>query len=235
MPIYSLNQQPPIFPTIESAGTSSFQAPYGNTPDNYSLARIKWGDNILRAFFDKITNSKSFKYIENFVIEEAYFLKDATDYLRNINNYATYESQKLDKNFDNILFYNNLRNDVYFAKETGSDGNCWYRSVSYLLTYSEDNYYVIKLLCFFIFFQYRDFFTLYLIEAEYGFSFDQMIIHHLVLNQWADDLIKIATAFLLDRTIYSFATQISKTKKISLVPHCLRYTVNDGNQKRPIY
>ena len=212
MPIYSLNQQPPIFPTIESAGTSSFQAPYGNTPDNYSLARIKWGDNILRAFFDKITNSKSFKYIENFVKEEAYFLKDATDYLRNINNYATYESQKLDKNFDNILFYNNLR-------------------MMFILPKKQEGMATVGIGPFLTFLL----FTLYLIEAEYGFSFDQMIIHHLVLNQWADDLIKIATAFLLDRTIYSFATQISKTKKISLVPHCLRYTVNDGNQKRPIY
>jgi hypothetical protein len=189
-------------------------------------------DNIFR-LFQSLTNSSSFQTVEKLLDEKDFIFRDAMDFLRSITHYPLYGSQKLDANFDNILLCNNLPSTLYFAKETKPDGNCWYRAISYLLFNSEDNYHVIKICCIFIFFKYKTFFSDLLIKEHYGITFQQMIIYHLVQNQWADNLIKIASCFLLDRSIYTFSVRKSLSDKSSqkLISHCFHYSFKNLTAK----
>jgi hypothetical protein len=190
-------------------------------------------DYNLLSLFQILNNSSSFKAIEKLLEENAFIFQTAIDFMRSITNYALYESQKLDANFDHILLSTNLPSTVYFAKETRSDGNCWYRAISYLLFNSEDNYFIIKTCCIYIFFKYKAFFSVLLVKEHYGISFQQMIIFHLVQNQWADNLIKIASCFLLDRSIYTFSARKSLSDKTSqkLIPHCYHYSFKNLTTK----
>lgn len=159
------------------------------------------------------------------ITENNLFIKKMITFMRSIQNYPTFNSQKEDHMFYDVLKSNNLL-PRYHAKHTIGDGNCFYRSVSYLLFSSENNYDIVKLCCIFIIIEYESFFKDIIKQNGYDFEYTTLIKNICRKNEWADEVTFIATSIMLNRTILSFTCD-ENTKKHLL----LNFSFEDNNAK----
>lgn len=161
--------------------------------------------------------------LKNIMSQNSHFLQKIIISLRNIKKYVTYTDEDTDSSFDILKEANNL-NKGFFAKNTVGDGNCFYRSVSYILFGTEDNFYIIKLCCIFISYEYENFFTDYMKKTFFEESYNEFFKKICKKNEWADELVFVSAAILLNRPIFSFSVN-KKSRKPFVQKFCFK--VND--------
>lgn len=148
-------------------------------------------------------------------------------HMRSIKKYTYFTTQIKDERFNDVLLSNNLTIG-YHAKYTVGDGNCFFRSVSYLLFATENCYDIIKLCCIFIILDYESFFKNILKEYCYNFNYETLLRNLCRKDEWASEIIFIATSILLNRPILSFTCD-EKSKK----PFVINYSF-EHNDVSPI-
>lgn len=173
-----------------------------------------------------LIQNNSNKFIENQFDFYSESLKKMTNILREIKEYTLYSNHKIDKNYSNILIINQM--SLYEAVETKKDGNCFYSSISRLLFDTEDEYFLVKILCLFVMFEYKKEFESLLITESYGINFDSLIKEHIKENSWANQLLILALSILMNRGVncYSIDDRTS-------LPNNRKYDVSESN-KNPL-
>ena len=146
--------------------------------------------------------------------------------LRKIVSYTIYNSQELDKGFDQVLVNNNLTN--CYAKSIIGDGNCFYRSISFLLFGSQELFYIIKVLSIFILIEYEKYFHNHLKLNGIKCTIKEFIVQVARKGKWANEAIMIATTILLNRTLLSFSMD-----PLSRKASRLRFTIAE-NETSPL-
>ena len=148
--------------------------------------------------------------------------------VRGIQKYKEYSNEPVDRTFDVVLKAHDF-SPSFHAKETRGDGNCFYRSISYILFAREDDYYILKLCCIFILYEYETYFKENLDWVyESAVSFEKYSVNICREKEWAGEVAVIATTILLNRQIISYSCD-EKTK----TPSSLEYS-HDINNIAPI-
>ena len=171
-------------------------------------------------------SSAQFGTIFAFLFENTSFLKEMVTKLRTIVSYTHYNSQELDRNFDCLLVNNKLT--TCYAKSIIGDGNCFYRSISYLLFGTQELFFILKVLCIFILIEYEKYFENILKLNVKKITITEFIVNVASTDAWADETIMIATTILLNRTLFSFSMDQKSHK-----PSRLRFTMA-ANETNPL-
>ena len=96
---------------------------------------------MLSEIYTGITSAK-FNTINAYLTENSVQLKETVTTLRGIVEYTIFNSRhELDISFNRLLVANDLS---LYAKSILGDGNCFYRSISFLLLGTEEYFYIIK-------------------------------------------------------------------------------------------
>ena len=175
---------------------------------------------VLNLIFLQITNQRSINEISNILSVNSVLIQQIISFIRGIRLLYTYNNDKLDSGFDDVLRSSNLVNGFY-ARSTLGDGNCFYRSVSYLLFGTEDNYQIIKLCCIYILKEYDFFFENESKKICHEFSYKDNFIQVCQENKWADEIVFAAAAIFLNRSVVTITcTEFNK-------PFVLKFSFGD--------
>lgn len=182
----------------------------------------------LQNIYEAVSKNNHLKFITEKIREKRGLFIEAVKNLRNIRRNTPFNSQNIDKNFLDLLKFNNMEIDFYPIKTRG-DGNCFYYSLSYILFSSFENFLLLKICIIFIFLEYEKFFRNYFTEINSEVSYEEALLKMVSRNSWADFTVNVCATILLNRTIYSISIhQLSKR------PHRIKYYLSDNDQESPI-
>jgi hypothetical protein len=186
--------------------------------------------NNLKCFINVLENTSLYDFIDyefnNNKIMFGHFIKFIRDYY-SIKK-KIYSDEKIDRSFDKLMESNGLSQEFY-AVSTKGDGNCFYRSISYLLFDDEEYYFVIKFCCIYLLFEYKSHFINYFRDTSSG-TFENKILYYITSNTYADECSYILTEILINRPILSISCD-----KVDYRPFKLKYCTLENINEKPIY
>ena len=207
---------------LRSKGHSTTLNNYNNFLGTFNKKNFEYR---LREIYQTLTDERHYLVIEKNMTENLEFFSNYIKYLRSIKMYSTYQGQKQDKNFAPIIRSHKLNMD-FFGVEIIGDGNCFYRSVAYVLFGDQRLYYHLKMCVIFIMWKHRLFFENLLLKNNQGLTLKEFVINTLKKDSWCGLVIAAATTILLERDMYS----LTYTKE-SQKPHRMRYYLADKTKK----
>ncbi len=124
--------------------------------------------------------------------------------LRTIKENFRYNNESIEtkEGFVDILKQSQLES-YFFNVKTGEDGNCFYRAISKLLFGQQDFYYLIKISALFFIFERKEEFDNVFNKGKTNFKL--FLQKHSRHNEWADEIIILATSLVLNRPIITFS------------------------------
>ena len=169
----------------------------------------------LTDIYSLMCENSNYGFIKSQFDSNSILLQNCVRYLGSIQIYSIYKigSQiELDSSFDEILSKNELNNCV--PKRIIGDGNCFYRSIAYLILGDEKYYLFIKMCCIYMLIYYKDDFDNY--DQQTQESTVNKIERMVLKNEWANETSLITAALLLDRPIFTFSIDTKNSDPLQL-------------------
>ena len=156
-----------------------------------------------------IENSINYDFIEYEFKRNTVLFQNCVRYLRSLKNSASSSQDKQDSDFDELLQLNGVE-DQFIAKSIKADGNCLYRSLSFIIFHDEKYFSFIKACCIFILTNYTHEFEEYfkIIFTDYK----SKIINMIKKNVWGDESTLLALVILFNRPLISLSIHKGKSR-----------------------